>query len=180
VYCEADDAVCLIDPLVPGDDVEPFWDALDRDVERAGKPVAVLLTVFWHERSAGEVAARYDAAVWAHEPSLDRLDVEVSQPFRLGDPLPGGIEALDVARKGEVAYWLPGSNALVVGDVLLGDDAGGVTLCPPGWFAQTSGPRRAREALSVLLERPLELVVVSHGEPVVQRARERLAAALAE
>ena len=35
VYYEADDAVVLIDPIVPSEDRERFLDALDRDVERA-------------------------------------------------------------------------------------------------------------------------------------------------
>ena len=43
VYAEAPDAVLLIDPLIPADDEEGFWKALDRDVERLGRPVAVLL-----------------------------------------------------------------------------------------------------------------------------------------
>ena len=40
------DAVVLIDPLAPPagtPDAERFWRALDRDVERAGVPVAILL-----------------------------------------------------------------------------------------------------------------------------------------
>jgi glyoxylase-like metal-dependent hydrolase (beta-lactamase superfamily II) len=179
VYWESDDAVCLIDPLVPADEAERFWSALDRDVERAAKPVAVLLTVFWHERSAGEVAARYGGDVWAHESALDRLAIEVARPFQFGDPLPGGIEALDTAERGEVVYWIAGPNAVVAGDVLLGDGSGGVQVCPPDWFAAgESGRLRAKEALAVLLGRPVELVLVSHGEPVVEGARERLAAAI--
>jgi glyoxylase-like metal-dependent hydrolase (beta-lactamase superfamily II) len=179
VCWEGDDAVCLIDPLVPADEPERFWSALDRDVERAGKPVAVLLTVFFHERNAAEVAARYGGEVWAHEPALERLAIGVARPFRFGDPLPGGLESFDTARRGEVVYWIPGPNAVVAGDVLLGDGSGGVEICPPDWFAAAeSGRERAKQALAPLLERPVELVVVSHGEPVVQRAKERLAAAL--
>ena len=61
VYVEADDAIALVDPLVPEerDEAERFWRALDRDVERASVPVHVLVTVFWHVRSAAEVVRRY-------------------------------------------------------------------------------------------------------------------------
>src|SRR5438093_459495 len=48
VYYEAADAIVLIDPLVPADEATRLWDALDRDLERAGKPLHVLVTVFWH------------------------------------------------------------------------------------------------------------------------------------
>src|SRR5256885_1765625 len=52
LYAELPDAVVLVDPFVPANDAEEqFWPALDRDVERLGRPVYVLLTVHWHERS---------------------------------------------------------------------------------------------------------------------------------
>src|SRR5437667_9971249 len=60
VYFEAREAVVLIDPLVPpADDGERFWRALDRDVERAGRPVLVLLPAPQHPRAA---AATVDAS----------------------------------------------------------------------------------------------------------------------
>ena len=43
VYYEAPDATVLIDPLVPPER-ERFFEALDRDVERRGLPVSILLT----------------------------------------------------------------------------------------------------------------------------------------
>ena len=44
VYVETAEAIVLIDPVVPADEPERFWRALDRDVERCGVPVHVLLT----------------------------------------------------------------------------------------------------------------------------------------
>ncbi len=38
VYLEAPDHVVLVDPLVPGDERDRFFEALDRDVERARRP----------------------------------------------------------------------------------------------------------------------------------------------
>jgi glyoxylase-like metal-dependent hydrolase (beta-lactamase superfamily II) len=179
LYWEGEDAVCLIDPLVPPDaaETERFWRHLDADVERAGRPVAVVLSVFWHERNAAEVAARYGGEVWAHEAAVERLTVPVQRPFRVGDRLPGGIEAVEVARKGEVVLLVPG-GVLVAGDALLGDGAGGVRVCPDEWFRDPAGPAKARAGLRPLLERPLELIVVSHGEPVMENARAALARAL--
>ena len=52
VYFETEDGVVLIDPLVPPEDADRFWKALDRDVRRRDAPVHVLVTVFWHTRSA--------------------------------------------------------------------------------------------------------------------------------
>ena len=55
-YVETGDAVCLVDPLVPRDEEERFFAALDRDVERLGLPVAIVLTNPWHRRSSAELA----------------------------------------------------------------------------------------------------------------------------
>jgi glyoxylase-like metal-dependent hydrolase (beta-lactamase superfamily II) len=182
VSCECDDALLLVDPLAPGGgpDTERFWAALDRDVERLGLPVAVLLTVHWHERSAAAVRERYGAGVWAHADAVERLEVPVAHPFREGDPLPGGVRALPTGRGGEVMAWLPERRALVPGDVLLGTPGGGLRVCPASWFRNPRGPAIAREALRETLALPIERVLVSHGDPVLAGAAAALAAALEE
>ena len=65
VFCETDDGIVLVDPLVPPEDADRFWDALDRDVERLGGHVHVLVTIFWHTRSTTAMVDRYGARVWA-------------------------------------------------------------------------------------------------------------------
>ena len=169
VYVESADAVCLVDPLVPPEDRERFLTALDRDVVRLGLPVHVLVTVFWHARSARELAARYGAEILA--PSRARAAVErragSARAFRPGDPLPGGVEAHATARSNEVVLFLPRHRALVAGDVLLGADDGGLRLCPASWLPDGVGREELRASLLPLLELPVEHVLVSHGRPVV-------------
>jgi glyoxylase-like metal-dependent hydrolase (beta-lactamase superfamily II) len=182
VYAETADGIVLVDPLVPPEATERFWEALDRDVERAGGAVHVLVTVFWHARSAAEMVRRYSARTWA--PSTSRAAVTrrtgtVTDAFRPGDDLPGGIEARPTARRTEVVYWLPGHRALVPGDVLLGDDEGGVRMCPESWLPEGKGHRELAESLRPLLELPVERILVSHGEPVLGGAPQALARALA-
>jgi hypothetical protein len=77
--------------------------------------------------------------------------------------------------------WLPGARALVPGDRLLGDEHGGLRLCPPGWLRYLSpglSQAELREALRPLLDLPVELVLVSHGEPVLGDGRAALERAL--
>jgi len=156
VYCETPDAVVLIDPLIPDDgaDRERFWDALDRDVERLRVPVVVLLTCRWHLRGARMVRGRYNAAVWAPPKAvagLEGLDgalvlddgarpVARVEADLMGLPSPSGDEAV---------FWLSEHGALVPGDVLLGNGAGGVRLAPPGWYSESPAERRwyGREAV---------------------------------
>ncbi|MBA2643556.1 MAG: hypothetical protein H0U82_11620 [Actinobacteria bacterium] len=181
VYCETRDGVVLIDPLVPGDESERFWGALDRDVERAGGTVHVLVSIFWHVRSAAAMLERYGARIWA--PTTSRAAVarragSVTDAFRPGDSLPGGIEAFRTARRTEVVFWLPEHRALVPGDVLLGDDAGGVRMCPESWLPGAIGHAELAESLRPLLELPVERVLVSHGEPVLEGGSAALDAAL--
>ena len=71
----------LIDPLVPQDERDRFFEALDRDVERAGRPVAIALTCEWHGRSAAELRERYDADVWAPGGAVGRTQAPVTRPF---------------------------------------------------------------------------------------------------
>jgi glyoxylase-like metal-dependent hydrolase (beta-lactamase superfamily II) len=183
-FLETQDGIVLVDPLVPPEgsaEAERFWAALDRDVERAGRPPAVLITIFWHARSSQAVRARYEGAtVWAHRPAAElvRERVEHTHTFRVGDPLPGGVRALDARRAFEVLFWLPEQRALVTGDVLLGDREGGLRLSPESWGGDAD-PAELRASLRSLLDLPVELVLPAHGEPVQANAREALAAALA-
>jgi glyoxylase-like metal-dependent hydrolase (beta-lactamase superfamily II) len=181
VYYEADEAIVLIDPLVPPDDTDRFWAALDRDVERAGAPVHVLITVFWHVRSAAEVVRRYDGRLHAAARARAAIERRTGTPvdvFRPGDPLPGDIVPFASGRATETVYWIPEHRTLVPGDVILGGDAGTLRLCPASWLPSGIDRMRLRIALQPLLELPIERVLVSHGEPVTERARDRLAEAL--
>lgn len=181
VFCETDDGIVLVDPLVPPEDVDRFWDALDRDVERLGGRVHVLVTIFWHTRSTTAMVDRYGARVWA--PTTSRAAVArrawaVTDVFRPGDRLPGGIEAFGTARRTEVVYWIPWHRALVPGDVLVGDSEAGVRMCPESWLPPSTGHRELAASLRPLLGLSVKRILVSHGEPVLTDAKDALAAAL--
>lgn len=165
VYWEADDAVVLVDPLVPTDEPERdrFLEALDHDVRRHGLPVVVLLTCAWHRRSADELAERYQGRVI--EPPAD-------------EPLPGGAVAVRAPSAEEVVFWLPAARAVVPGDVLLAAD-GGLTLCPESWLPSRGGRAQLARDLAPLLDLPVERVLTSHGPPVLEGGREALVRALA-
>jgi glyoxylase-like metal-dependent hydrolase (beta-lactamase superfamily II) len=182
VYVETSDGVVLIDPLVPPEDTDRFWQALDGDVERVGGEVHVLVTVFWHTRSSREMVERYGARVWAPtrgRGAIQRRAGTVTDAFRPGEPLPGGIEACRTARAAEVVFWIPEHQALVPGDVLIGAPQGGIQMCPASWLPEGVDHGKLSESLLPLLDLPVEHVLLSHGEPVLENARERLQRALA-
>lgn len=183
VYQQSEDAITLIDPLVPCEDRERFFAALDRDVERAELPLHVLITIFWHARSAAELLERYPGMrIWAHEPARELVEerAPVTDVFHADDTLPGGAVAIDGHRAYEVLFWIPAHRALASGDVLLGTDEGGLTLCPDEWLG-TRDPQEVRAGLrSGLLGLPVERLLPAHGSPVLVDAARVLAEALAE
>jgi glyoxylase-like metal-dependent hydrolase (beta-lactamase superfamily II) len=179
VYHETKDGIVLIDPLVPPEEPDRFLSTLDREV--AGQPVHVLVTIFWHTRSSAALVERYGARVWA--PTTSRAAVArragvVTDAFRPGDALPGGVQAFRTARSTEVVYWIPRQAALVPGDVLLGDGNGGVRMCPESWLPGTTKHGDLAASLAPLLELPIKRILVSHGEPVLENGRAALAVAL--
>lgn len=169
VAIETRDGLVFIDPIDPPSEL--------------GRPDHVLLTVYWHARSAGDAHAPH---IWASARSnrpLRSRGIEVTDPFRAGDELPGGIQAFQTARAAEVLYWVPDLRALVVGDVLLGAGAkpqptsAPLRLCPERWLGKSTHDD-LRKTLSPLLDLPVELVLVSHGVPVLSGGKQALAAAL--
>jgi glyoxylase-like metal-dependent hydrolase (beta-lactamase superfamily II) len=172
VASEAD--LVLIDPLLAGDQ----WRRLEEGLQ--GRRLHVLLTIHWHARSAAEIASRFSGArVWAH--SRNRAAVArrapVTDVFRLGDELPAGLVALEARPRSEVLFWEPRSRALIAGDALLGDGEKGEGLhtCPGWWLPQSTSLDDLRASLRPALELPVELVLTSHGSPVLSSAREELA-----
>src|SRR5512133_2491275 len=93
-YLEGDDATVVVDPFVPADEADRFWRALDRDVERRARPVAVVLTHGAHVRSAGVVAKRYAAEVWGHEHARAKVGGATFHALSPGDTAPGGARVL--------------------------------------------------------------------------------------
>jgi hypothetical protein len=160
----ARDALLLVDPLVPEDrgDLQAELDAL---VESHGKRVAIVTTIQFHRRSREPLAERYDAST-----------------SRAKKSLPDGVETIRIRGAGETMVWLPGHGALIPGDRLLGDDRGGLRVCPDSWLRYLPSRMRQAElraALRPLLDLPVEMVLVSHGEPVLSGGREALVGLLA-
>jgi len=152
-FYEAPGSVVLFDPLVPMEDRDRFFEALDRDVERAGGQVRILVTVEDHRRSVAELAERYDTTMGA---------------------LPTGVETVLDAWN-ERVYWIPEHGALVFGDVVIARDAG--LELPRSWIGEEHYDEVVR-GLRPLLELPVERVLVTHGEPVLEDGRTALEAAL--
>ena len=74
--------------------------------------------------------------------------------------------------------WIPSHNALAAGDLLLGTAGGGVRVVPDSWLRPGVTGAMIRDGLRPLLDLPLELLLLTHGAPVLDDARAKLAAAI--
>lgn len=146
-----DTGACLVlfDPISPPTLLEGLIEAQE---------IGVLLTAEWHRRSADECAERFGAHVFAADE----------------DP-PADVERRRSYYDDEVVYWIPRHAALVVGDSFLNEDGFQVQ---DEWLPEGVTAAEMREGLRSLLELPVELVLPTHGDPLVEEAHEKLGAVL--
>ncbi len=153
--------VVLIDPLAPPESARDFWERLD-----AKPPTAVVILKPDHVRDVDVFVRRYDArpfGPWLFwRTNIPEVELEPIEP---GSVLPGGLLALyDGRGRNETPVWLPEQRALVFADCMTGQ--GGVLRV----WNSPSFEARTLPALHQLLELPFEHVIVSHGDPVHDRA----------
>lgn len=153
--------VALLDPLAPADDADEIWERLD-----AAPPTLVAVLKPDHVRDVDLFVRRYGARAFG--PSLFwRTNVPETELVAIepGSELPGGFVALyDGRGRAETPLWLPEQRALVFADALTAPD-GELLVWDTPWHEERTLP-----ALRELLDLPFEHVIVSHGEPVHDRA----------
>jgi hypothetical protein len=157
---ESEGEVILLDPLAPPPDARAVWDRLE-----ATPPTRIAILKPDHVRDVDLFVHWYRLP--AHGPWLfwpgDVPKTEL-RPLRAGQAVPGGLQALDDGRGSmETPLYLPAQRAIVFAD---GMTAPGGILRP--WWSPVWD--RMHGALRGMLELPFEHVLVSHGEPVHDRA----------
>jgi hypothetical protein len=158
---ESGGEVAVLDPLAPPEDATEIWDRLD-----ARPPTLAAVLKPDHVRDVDLFVQRYGARaygpylVWRH--NIPETELEGIEP---GSELPGGLVALyDGRGRNETPLWLPEQRAVVFADALTERD-GKLLVWGTPWHEE-----RVLPALRALLDLPFEHVIVSHGEPVHDRA----------
>ena len=165
---DAGDSLVLFDPLV---------DATRVDALAGGRPVVVILTCAWHARSTRALVDELGATVHAPAAGLRELALANAVGYELGDDLPGDVEPQAGAYPEEATLWLRGQAALVIGDAVLAGERG-FRVQPDSWLTEGQTPEGLREELAALLELPVELLLPTHGDPIVDDAAAVLRRAL--
>ena len=158
---ESGGEVAVLDPLAPPDDADEVWARLD-----ARPPTLVVVLKPDHVRDVDVFSRRYGARAFGpavfHKGDVPETDLEFIEP---GSQLPGGLVALyDGRGRNETPLWLPEQRALVFADALTAPE-GELLVWRTPWHDE-----RALPALRSLLQLPFEHVIVSHGEPLHDRA----------
>ena len=196
VYLEAPrgEGIVLIDPLAPpegSEEARSFWEALDADVARTGRPVSILIGNHYHSRDAQKFLERYrdkpGAELWAPDEAVAMLECKATRTFVSGSSLPAGlspyrIDGLDCP--GETVFHLPSRRALICSDALIGVGGGRLRVPPEAWAQETPEGRQRyrkmfRDSIRSLGGLDFDIVLVSHGEPAYTGGRAALLEAAA-
>lgn len=169
-YFLADEGV-LLDPLVPEGGLDDF----------PGTPKHVVLTNRHHFRESDRFRDRFDCKVWCVEQGMNEFRHEDRvHPFRWGDDLPGGIEAI------EVGVICPDETALLVareGGILAVADGvirygdGPLDFVPDSLLGER--PQEIKKGLRAVYgrlagERAFDHMLLAHGNPWLGEARQAL------
>ena len=158
---ESGGEVALLDPIAPPDAADEVWARLD-----ARPPTVLVILKPDHVRDVDLFVTRYGARAfgpylfWRDNIPDDRPRGDRTRKRASGRPR-GAVRR---SRPSETPLWLPEQRALVFADALTAP-AGELLVWSTPWHEE-----RVLPALRALLELPFEHVIVSHGEPVHDRA----------
>jgi len=157
----------LIDPPEP---LEEGWGAIDLLEPFAG----VWITNRNHSRAAATFRERYGTTVYAHEADAERLEAGADATVRGDERLPGDIQIVHVPGKspGEIAFHLPRSRALVVGDVVIGVPAGELSTYPDKVIDDMAELHRSAARL---LDYDFDALLLCDGESLPSGGKQKLA-----
>jgi hypothetical protein len=153
--------VALLDALAPPDRTDEVWARLE-----ARPPTLLVVMKPDHVRDVDLFARRYGARAFGPDVFF-RGDAPETELDWIGpkSELPGGLVALyDGRSRNETPLWLPEQRALVFSDAMTAPE-GELRIWATAWHEEWVLP-----AFRAMLELPFEHVIVSHGEPVHDRA----------
>ncbi len=163
--------VILIDPMVPSDGFHWF--------RQHATPKHIYLTNRLHYRGSDRFVEAFGATVWCHSAGLHEFGPRQRvRSFEHGQELPGGIKALrvDALCPEETALLIPsGAGALALGDAVIRENDY-LEFVPDSLMGDDPAAVKQglKSAISALLRRRFQHVLLAHGRPFVQDGKEAL------
>lgn len=163
----------LIDPMIPSQGVEWF--------ERHGAPEHAVLTNRHHDRDAWRLRETFGCTVHCIHNGVHELAGRGPvETFEFGEELPGGIvvHEVDAICPDETAMHIPRHRALACADGVVRWRAGERLAFVPDWLMDDPEETKdgLRRAYRALLGLDFDLLLLAHGDPVVQDAKDALRA----
>ena len=148
----------LIDPIAVPDHVRALF---------GSREVVTVLTSTWHERDAASLGF----PVWAPAPDRPEDQLVPAARYAIGDSL-FGMEAYP-GREGQLdlVLWSERIRAVIAGDTLI-NLSNGLEI-PASWLPEGVTVGQVATGLRPLLDKPVEFVLPTHGEPADRAALER-------
>jgi glyoxylase-like metal-dependent hydrolase (beta-lactamase superfamily II) len=163
LYLQTRTGAVLIDPppMSPEDQAE---------VEALGAPKNIYLTNKHHTRDSLAHRRRWDCPIFIHELDKRLMEIDVQGTFFDDEVLVGELKAIripDAKTPGEcVLHWFS-RKVLIVGDAIIGKDAGLAMLSDEKF----PDPRLARQGLRVLQGLDYDCLLVGDGTSILTNAR---------
>jgi glyoxylase-like metal-dependent hydrolase (beta-lactamase superfamily II) len=143
-------------------------------LERAGRPVAVLLTNQNHEREAEVYRRRYGIKVHVHRDAVPGIELTPDEFFCDGSVLPGGLRVVHVpgACPSECVFYGEANGGMVLAGDIVVNGKGGLAFLPDDYCQDAA---QSRVSARRLLELKFEVLTVAHGPPLFPGASGRFA-----
>jgi hypothetical protein len=163
------EGLVLVDPI-------PLRDAALEELTE-GRPVgAIVLTSGNHERAAEIYRERYQVPIWASEEAARSMEISVDRHLKEGELAPGGMSVQGVFAAGPGEIALVGDGVVCLGDAIINLASHGFSLLPAKYCVN---PLLLPNELRKLLSYEFDILTFAHGDPLVERPRERLQLLLA-
>ena len=163
----ADEGLVLVDPI-------ELSAAGLAEMEKLGKPIAILLTNQNHERHASWFRKHYRIPVHVHRDAVPGIEIPPDEFFCDGATVPGNLLVMHLpgASQSECAFFSKtDGGTLLSGDVVMNGKQGLTFL--PDQYCENS--KQNRESARKLLDIQFETLTVAHGDPIFPKARDQFA-----
>ncbi|HEX4282791.1 MAG TPA: hypothetical protein VHZ27_18620 [Solirubrobacteraceae bacterium] len=162
-----------IDPMIPPEGLEWF--------EQHGAPEHAILTNRHHDRDSWRLREAFGTTIHCIRNGVYELEGRGPvEAFDFGDELPGGIAVHEIGAicPDETALHIPRHRALACADGVVRRSAGGELEFVPDFLLDQpkQTKERLRDAYRGLLELDFDLLLLAHGDPVVEDAHDALRA----